>query len=59
MLQPILHSRTDPNQTMAMNQQLAKIALGLAGTPQTRKAILDQQLQDVGRIAPIVFCLRT
>ena len=44
---------------MAMNQQLAKIALGLAGTPQTRKAILDQQLQDVGRIAPIVFCLRT
>ena len=57
MLQLIFHLRPHPHQFVAVNQQLPQIFLLARGHPDPRKAPVEQQLQQQGRIAPVMLLL--
>jgi hypothetical protein len=57
MLQFVFDSRTYLDQLMAVNQQLAMIPHLRPRNPDTRKASLDQELQNVSSISTVRFLL--
>ena len=57
MLQPILHPRPNLHQLVPVNQQLPQIAHPRIRSPQPRKPSLQQQLQNVRRIALVGLLL--
>jgi hypothetical protein len=57
MLELVLKARTYLDQLMAMNQQLTMIPHLRPGNPNTRKASLDQELQNVSSISPVRLLL--
>jgi rRNA processing protein Gar1 len=57
MLQSVLDPRANLHQLVPVNQQLAKIALLSRRSPQPRKTVFDQQLQNVARVSPVGLLL--
>ncbi len=53
MLQSVLDPGANLHQLVTMNQQLTQIPLLGRRHPQSREAVLHQQLQNVARIAPV------